>query len=75
MSKSVDPDQTPRSVTFDLGLHNLLGCVCPKSLCNYGMEILHVTSVTGRKCLLSADTWHRPSLSLSLSLSLRVTAP
>ena len=27
-ANSVDPDQTPRSVASDQGLHRLLGCVC-----------------------------------------------
>ena len=38
ISNSVDPDKTPRSLTFNLGLHSLLSSVCPKILCSYGME-------------------------------------
>ena len=37
----------------------------------YG-NMTHVTSAGERKCLLSADTWHHPFLSLSLCLSLSV---
>ena len=29
MANSVDPDQTPRSVASDLGLHCLLRVICP----------------------------------------------
>ena len=38
MSNSIDPDQTPRSLTFDLGLHSLLLSVNPRILCNDSME-------------------------------------
>ena len=54
MSNSVDLDHTPRSLTFDLGLHGLLKSVCPKILCNYGMEkFTNVTSAAGITLSLS----------------------
>ena len=42
MSNSVNPDLTPRFLTFDLGLHSLLRSVCPNILCNYDMETCHI---------------------------------
>ena len=34
MSKSVDPDQTPRTVAIDLGLHRMLCTLClPMEFC------------------------------------------
>ena len=35
-ANSVDPDQTPRSVASDLGLHCLQGSICPNILGYYG---------------------------------------
>ena len=48
MANSVDPDQTAPlgavwsgSTLFDLGLHCLLRCVCPKTLEHYGTHIFN----------------------------------
>ena len=49
MSNGVDPNLTSRSVTFDLGLHSLLKCVCSKTLCNYHclplVGIFHILTI------------------------------
>ena len=37
MANSVDPDQTPRSREYDLGLHCLLRPVCPNTYGKYGI--------------------------------------
>ena len=40
----VDPDQTPRSVASDLGLHCLLRLVRPNTYCKYDIQLNLVIS-------------------------------
>ena len=44
VANSVDPDQTPRSTTSDLGLHYLLMPVCPNTSNIYGNMFIYPTS-------------------------------
>ena len=39
MANSVDPDQMPKNVAFDLGLHCLLRTVCPNTTDYYGTQL------------------------------------
>ena len=45
MANSVDLEQWPRSVPYDLGLYSLLRSVCPNTLCKYDMERWRVLQV------------------------------
>ena len=65
MSNSIDPDQMPRYLIFDLGLHSLLRSVCPKSVQQEGSTYLPwAPGIIPPPLCLSV------SLCLSLSLSL-----
>ena len=69
MSNSVDPDQTPRSLTFDLSLYSGLS-VRKCAYLRYG-NMTHVTMQQEG----SARFPRTPGISLSLSVSLHVTCP
>ena len=70
MSNSVDLDQTPRSLTFDLGLQSLLRSV--RNFCVITVS-KHVTLLVRRKEMLTFRGYLSSPLALSLALSLSLS--
>ena len=61
VTNSVDPDQTPRSVASDLGLHCSIRPVFPNILCKYGnmikliLRLIRVCTFVGQIGILIFD--------------------